>query len=375
MATLIIVMSVMNGFRTELLTRIIGMRGHVMVYGIQAPINDYQNMVDLVQKIPGVEIAYPMIDRQAIISFRSQARGVSVYGITQSDLQHRTLISSNIKVGSIDNFEGDSVFIGRRMADSMHINAGDRLVMLIPEGNATAFGTLPKQKSFHVKGIFEIGMHEFDKNIVFMPMPIAQTLFKLPGQVSHLEVFSTHPELAGHLAHTIQQTVGNGVRVLDWQHGDSHIFQAVQVERNVMFLILTLIILIASFNIISSLIMLVKDKTRDIAILRTMGASRRSMMRIFFLTGAAIGFIGTMVGVILGLGFAFNIESIRQFLQGLTGTELFNAEIYFLSQLPVKIDWHEVMTVISMALSLSFLATIYPAWRAARLDPVEALRF
>ncbi len=374
-ATLIIVMSVMNGFREELLTRIIGMRGHIVVHGIQAPIKDYKPMTDLVRQIPGVEAAYSVVERQAIITFKSQARGVSVHGIDQADLKQRSIIATNIKAGSLEDFKEDSLLIGSRLAEQMHLCVGDKLIMLTPEGNVTAFGTVPRQKSFIIKGVFEVGMHDYDKNVVFMPLDTSQSLFKLPDQISHIEIFSKHLELASQLTYVVQKTLGNHVQALDWQHGDNQIFHAVQVERNVMFLILTLIILIASFNIVSSLIMLVKDKTKDIAILRTMGAGRYSMMRIFFLTGATIGVVGTLSGVALGLCFSLNIESIRQFLQGLTGTELFSEEIYFLSQLPAKVDWSEVVTVIVMALFLAFLATLYPAWRAAKLDPVEALRF
>lgn len=374
-AILIIVMSVMNGFRQELLTRIIGMRGHILVHGIEAPIAGYQPVIDLVRKVPGVESAFPVLERQAIMTFRGQARGVSIHAMDLTELRKRSMITESIKAGTLDDFEGDGLLIGSRLAEFMHLKVGDRIVMITPEGNVTAFGTVPRQKSFIIKGVFQVGMHDYDKNVVFMPLSTAQNLFKLPDQISHIEIFSTHIELAPQLAYVVQQTLGNHVQVLDWQHGDSQIFHAVQVERNVMFLILTLIILIASFNIISSLIMLVKDKTRDIAILRTMGASQGSMMRIFFLTGATIGAVGTLMGVVLGLSFSLNIESIRQFLQGLSGTELFSEEIYFLAQLPAKVDPGEVCAVVGMSLLLSFLATLYPAWRAARLDPVEALRF
>jgi lipoprotein-releasing system permease protein len=374
-AVLIIVMSVMNGFRQELLTRIIGMRGHVLVHGIESPIANYQPVIDLVRKVPGVESAFPVLERQAIMTFRGQARGVSIHAMDLSELSKRSLIAENIKAGSMNDFQGDSLLIGSRLAEFMHLKVGDRIVMITPEGNVTAFGTVPRQKSFVIKGIFQVGMHDYDKNVVFMPLVTSQHLFKLPDQISHIEIFSTHVELASQLAYVIQQTLGNHVQVLDWQHGDSQIFHAVQVERNVMFLILALIILIASFNIVSSLIMLVKDKTRDIAILRTMGASRGSMMGVFFLTGATIGTVGTLIGVGLGLGFSLNIEIIRQFLQSLSGTDLFSEEIYFLTQLPAKVDWAEVGGVVAMSLFLSFLATLYPAWRAARLDPVEALRF
>jgi len=373
-AILIIVMSVMNGFRQELLTRIIGMRGHILVQGVHAPLDHYKPTLDLIRQVPGVENAFPVLERQAIITFQGQARGVSIHAMDLLELRKRSLIADNIKAGSLDDFQGDGLLVGSRFAEFMHLKVGDRIVMITPDGTITAFGTVPRQKSFIVKGIFQVGMNDYDKNVVFMPLLTAQNLFKLPDQISHIEVFSSHIDLTSHLTYVIQKALGNQIQATDWQHGDSQIFHAVQIERNVMFLILTLIILIAAFNIISSLIMLVKDKTRDIGILRTMGASRGSLMRIFFLTGASIGTVGTMIGVGLGLSFALNIEKIRRFLERLTGGDLFNEEIYFLSQLPAKVDWSEVALVIAMALTLSFLATIYPAWRAAKLDPVEALR-
>ncbi len=378
-ATLIIVMSVMNGFRQELFGKIVGMRGHLMIQGQKAPLKDAGTIVEFIKPIPGVDTAYPLIERQAILLFHSQARGIVVQGITATDLQQKNLISQNIKHGDLTTFQEDAALIGQRLAEQWHLKVGDCVVMMVPEGTATAFGTLPRQKSFHVQGIFEVGMHDYDKNIIFIPLETAQQLFKLPNQVSQIEIFVSHPETSLHLARMMQKVFEEKwpeqLKTLDWQHSDAQIFHAVQVERNVMFLILTLIIVIAAFNIISSLIMLVKDKTRDIAILRTLGASRGALLRIFLLTGSTIGCMGTLTGVILGLSFSLNIEKIRHFLQGFLGTDLFNAEIYFLSQLPAKVDPKEVILIIFMALGLSFLATLYPSWRAARLDPVEALRF
>lgn len=374
-ATLIIVMSVMNGFRQELLKTMVGMRGHVLINHIDGPAEGTCAAVDRVRQHPLVEGAFPMLERQAVLNVRSQARGVMIHGIDPIDLSARPSVANSLKAGDLDHFRDDSVLIGKRLSELMFLNVGDRITLISPEGNATAFGTLPRQKAFTIVGIFEVGMNEFDKNILFMPLTAAQNFFKAPGHISHMEVFAKDPTHTARIVHDLRDQLGPQVNVLDWQHSDAGIFHAVQVERNVMFLILTLIILIAAFNIISSLIMLVKDKTRDIAIMRTMGATQRSMMGIFVLTGAAIGFVGTCMGIMLGLSFALNIESIRQWLQGFTGTDLFSAEIYFLSKLPAQVDWNEVTLVAAMAFGLSFMATLYPAWRAARLDPVEALRF
>lgn len=377
-ATLIIVMSVMNGFKEELFNRIAGMRGHLLVQGVSTPIKDYDQVVHIIRQIPGIERCYPLIERQAILMHKSQARGVMIQALSEADLQQKKTISENIKYGALKDFKEDAVLVGVRLAEQLHLKVGDRLLIMIPEGAATAFGTLPKQKSLRVQGIFEVGMHDYDKNIMFMPLSTAQQLFKLNDQISQIEIFISHPEIAPYLARTLNQVLDQNcpgeLNAVDWQHSDSQIFHAVQVERNVMFIILTLIIIIAAFNIISSLIMLVKDKTRDIAILRTMGASRGSLLGIFLLTGSTIGTVGTLVGIILGLSFSLNIEKIRQFLQSLIGTDLFSAEIYFLSQLPAKVNFTEVFLIVGMALLLSFLATLYPAWRAAKLDPVEALR-
>lgn len=375
-ATLIIVMAVMNGFRAELLGKLIGTRGHMVVHGTSAPLSDKADLVNKIKEISKVSAVYPMIEKQAIITFQSQARGVGIHAMRLEDIKQREIIVNNIISGSIDNFnKQDYIMIGSRLASALHIRIGDKISLMTPNGNQTAFGSMPKQKSFYVGAIFELGMHDFDKNFIFISLQNAQDFFNCAGKLTHLEVFSKKIEEVEQATALIQNILPENIQVLDWQHSDSNIFQAVQVEKNVMFIILTMIILIAAFNIISSLIMLVKDKIKDIAILRTFGASKNSILKIFFLTGAYIGVFGTIFGVFLGLLFALNIENIRQFLQKFLGVELFNAEIYFLSRLPAKVIWSEVGIVAAIALFLSFLATFYPAYRASRLDPVEALRF
>jgi lipoprotein-releasing system permease protein len=306
----------------------------------------------------------------------SQASGAVVRGVRRDDLAQRAVIANNIKMGSLDAFQGDNaVLIGTRMAQRLGLMVGDSITLISPKGNVTAFGTVPRLRAYRIAGIFEVGMFEYDNSFIYMPMEAAQTFFQLTEAVSMLEVTLTDPYLVNSLRPEIGKVVGQGGRLLDWQQINSSFFTAIQVERNVMFLILTLIILVAAFNVISGMIMLVKDKGQDIAILRTMGATRGMIMRIFFLSGASVGVFGTLFGFVLGLVFCDNIESIRQFIQHLTGTNLFSAEIYFLSQLPAVVDPGEVATVVIMSLTLSVLATIYPSWRAARLDPVEALRY
>ncbi len=376
-AALIIVMAVMNGFRQELLSRILGVNGHLTIYGVSKPIEDYEALTDQLAGLPGVRVVTPQVQGQVMIVARGAASGGLVRGMRPADLKARELIAGNITAGDLGAFteDGEAVLIGSRMAQKLGLKVGDNLTLVSPQGTTTVMGTVPRMKSYSIAALFEVGMYEYDSSFVYMPLAAAQLFFRLPAQVNGIEIFADDPDQVRDLRWRVIQELGPGYRTLDWQQSNSSFFNAIQVERNVMFLILTLIMLVAALNIVSSLIMLVKDKGRDIAVLRTMGATRGMVMRIFLLSGASVGLIGTIAGFGLGVAFCLNIQTIQSWLERLTGTDLWNAEIRFLTRIPAVIDWTEVATVLAMALGLSFAATIYPAWRAARLDPVEALRY
>ncbi|HXQ50476.1 MAG TPA: lipoprotein-releasing ABC transporter permease subunit [Stellaceae bacterium] len=374
-ATLIIVMAVMNGFRAELLGRILGFNGHINVYATQGPLNDYGALAQRVAKLPGVLSARPLVEGQVMATARGGGTGALVRGLSAEDLTSQPLLAKSVDASVLAAFKDDAVIVGSRLAFRLGLKAGDAITLISPQGSATAFGTVPRIKSYTVAGTFNVGMYEFDNGVVFMPLPAAQTFFNLGEGVSSLELMVADPDKVKDYDREIFQVLGGQVRIFDWQQSNLSFFNAVEVERNVMFLILTLIIVVAAFNIISSMIMLVKDKGRDIAILRTMGATRGMILRIFMLSGASVGVVGTVAGFAMGVAFAANIQAIREFIQSIIGTDLFAAEIYFLTQVPARIDPSEVATVLAIAFGLSFLATIYPSWRAARLDPVEALRY
>ncbi|MBM08603.1 MAG: lipoprotein-releasing system transmembrane subunit LolC [Magnetovibrio sp.] len=375
-ATLIIVMAVMNGFREELLTRILGLNGHLSVYASQGYLSQFDKLATTLKSVKGVVSVTPMIEGQVMVSTSRASTGAIVRGLRTSDLLKKEIIAKNIVSGELKHVKDpNSVLIGHRMAAKLGVNIGDKITLISPKGATTAFGTMPRLKAYRVAATFDIGMFEYDSGFVFMPLSAAQLYFRTKKAVTNLEVFTYDPSQAPELSETIVLALNGEVKVHDWQQANSSFFNAIQVERNVMFLILTLIILVAAFNIISSMIMLVKDKGRDIAILRTMGATRGMIMRIFFIAGASIGTIGTLAGFTLGLSFANNIEIIRQWIQNLTGTELFAAEIYFLSKLPAVVDPGEVVAVVIMGLTLSLAATVYPSWRAAHIDPADALRY
>jgi len=376
-ATLIIVMSVMNGFRAELLDRILGLNGHMGVYSLtNQPLRDFDRIATEIKKLDGVTRVIPTVEGQVLVSRNRVAAGAIVRGVRPSDIRARKIIADNIRAGTLDNFKGrSSVIIGTRMARKFGVGPGDTVRLVSPQSNATAFGSVPRSKEYRIAALFEVGMFEYDSGFVFMPLDAAQIYFQSKEAVTNIEVFLDNPDRVNTIRAEILRAAGQALRLVDWQQANASFFNAIKVERNVMFLILTLIILVAAFNIISGMIMMVKDKGRDIAILRTMGATRGMVMRIFLLAGASVGIIGTAAGFALGVAFAGNIETIRQWIQSLTGAELFAAEIYFLSQLPSVVETGDVLSVVGMSLGLSFLATLYPAWRAARLDPVEALRY
>ncbi|MEZ5648309.1 MAG: lipoprotein-releasing ABC transporter permease subunit [Alphaproteobacteria bacterium] len=375
-ATLIVVMSVMNGFRAELLSRILGLNGHISIIAPNQAFTHYDQVAEQIRRQPGVIAVTPLAEGQALVIVGGRASGVVVRGMRTQDLAQRQILARNIKAGDLRNVtNGDVIIIGARMAQRLKVGIGDTLTLISPKLAETALGVIPRLKQFTIGAVFEIGMYEYDDSFVFMPLETAQAFLEMENDVSYIEVMINDLEKIEKISRDIFIALDGKYTVRDWQRVNQTFFTAIQVERNVMFLILTLMILVAAFNIISSLIMLVKDKSRDIAILRTMGASRRMVMSIFLLAGSSIGVLGTCIGTGLGVAFALNIESIRQTIQSLTRVELFSAEIYFLSKLPAILRLEDVGLVVSIAIGLSILATLYPSWRAARIDPIEALRY
>jgi len=375
-ATLIIVMAVMNGFRQELLSKILGLNGHLLIQPLESPLTDYAAVADRVSKVDGIYLAAPLVEGQALASSPFNASGVVVRGMLGADVAKLSQISNNIKQGTLDGFDnGQGLAIGVRLAEQLSVRAGDNITLVSPRGAVTPMGTTPRIKAYKIAAVFEIGMSEYDSAFVFMPLSEAQAYFNRAGDVTAIEIYTDDPDHIDRFRQSVTDAAARPIYMIDWRQRNATFFNALQVERNVMFLILTLIVLVAALNIVSGLIMLVKDKGSDIAILRTMGATQGAMMRVFLITGASIGVVGTFVGFLLGTIVCLNIEEIRRFLSWLTNTQLFPPELYFLSKLPADMNLRETLAVLVMALGLSLLATLYPSWRAARLDPVEALRY
>ena len=375
-ATLIVVLSVMNGFRGELLNKIVGINGHIFIAPIDSMLRDYADVAARVATVPGVRRAIPMVEGQAFASSQYNGSGVLVRGVREEDIKRIDSIAGNLRQGTIEGFDSSGgIAIGRRLAESLSLQVGDTMSLISPRGAATPFGTAPRVKGYPVVAIFEIGMSEFDATFAYLPLQEAQAYFNRDGDVTVIEVFLDNADRVDDARWRIEQAADRPVVLTDWRQRNRTFFAALEVERNVMFLILTLIVIVAALNIISGLIMLVKDKSNDIAILRTMGATRGAIMRVFLITGASIGIVGTLAGFLLGLLIAMNVQAIQDFLSGLSNTQLWDPTLRFLTQIPSDVNPGEVLSVLAMAMGLSLLATLYPSWRAAKLDPVEALRY
>jgi lipoprotein-releasing system permease protein len=375
-ATLIIVMAVMNGFRQQLFDKMLGLNGHVVVHSLGPQFSNYDQVAKRIDAVPGVRYALPLVEGQVMMTTPSGQTGALVRGLREADLEKLKAVSANIRFGTLKGFDkSGGIALGSGLANDLNVKIGDYVSLISPRGPATVLGTAPRVKRYKVVAIFEIGMSEYDSSIAFLSLREAQLYFDYPHSVTVLEVKLDSPDDVGRLGPKILDAGGPTIYISDWRQRNATFFNALNVERNVMFLILTLIVLVAALNIISGMIMLVKDKSSDIAILRTMGASRAAVMRIFFITGASIGIVGTLAGLIIGVLVCKNIDQIRQFIGWLTDTQLFSPELYYLSKMPADMDSGETVSVVVMALTLSVLATLYPSWKASRLDPVEALRY
>lgn len=375
-ATLIVVMAVMTGFRADLLDRIVGVNGHARIESRFASRTDMDATVAELRTLSGIVSARPMIDGQIMASIGNNVRGMVLRGFPIADLEQLPALQGKVRAGQLGDLAGEAtIAIGARLAEIHGLMVGDTLTLISPQGVVTPFGSAPNVENFTIKAIFEIGLSDYDMNIAFTNYDTLATFLARPAQTGVIEFDIADADDIDRMSGLVREMLGDGFRVFDWKSSNSTLAGALEVERNVMFLILTLILLVAALNIVSGMVMLVRDKGHDIAILRAMGATRGAVMRIFFITGAAIGVAGTTLGVASGIIFCIYIEEIRQFLIWLTGAELFPAQIYFLDKMPATIVLQDVLSVVIMALGLSFLSTLYPAWRAARLDPVEALRY
>jgi lipoprotein-releasing system permease protein len=376
-AALIIVMSVMNGFRAELFDKIVGLNGHAVVQGYGGRLDNWQDIVRQARATPGVTEAVPLIDQPLMASYSGRVEGVLVRGMQRGDILKNATLQGKVSSGSLAALQPGSnrVAIGARLAEALGASVGGEISLISPEGRTTPFGTVPRIVSYNVAAIFEVGVYDYDKAFVIMPIEDAQTLLMLGDAVGMVEVQTADADRVEEILAPLAGAVSGKAVIADWRTLNSSLFEALQVERVAMFVVLSIIILVAVFNILSSLIMLVRAKTRDIAILRTMGATRRAMLKVFLTVGVTIGALGIVTGLILGAIFLFFRQSVVNFVQLVTGQNLWDPQIRFLTDLPSKTDPFEVLAIVVMALVFSFLATLYPAWKAASTDPVQVLRY
>ena len=374
-ATLIVVTSVMNGFHRELMDKIMGVNGHAFIQGVETPLTDWDEVSEKIARISGVTLAIPMVEGAAGISTQFGQSGVLARGVREKDLVRLPGIAGNVRDGALTGFDSaGGVAIGMRLAETLGVRVGDKVSLLIAKGAQTPFGVAPRIKAYNVVAIFSIGMSEFDNVFVYMPLAEAQAFFNKDKEATVIEAFVDDPDRMDAFRLALDKAVTRPLIVTDWRQRNRTFFETLQVEKNILFIILSLIVIVAAFNIVSGLTMLVKDKTQDIAILRTIGATRGAVLRIFMIIGASIGVTGALAGFGLGLLLAKNLDAIRLFLNKALDANLFPAEFYFLSRLPAIVDPREVGVIVGMTLLIAILASIYPAWKAAALDPIEALR-
>ena len=375
-ATLIVVMSVMNGYHKIFLNNILGIQGHLVAVNTTGKFSDYDSYAEEISKIQGVKFVAPIVIAQSMAVKDSYSSGVIVRGISADKLEQKPLVKNSVKPNVLNEFKkGEGVIVGIDLARTLRIKAGDEVKIITTDTNSTVFGSIPRIKTFRVAGTFDVGLYQHNSTTIFMPLDQAQQLYRYGDTVTEVEIMTTDPENMDRLKNAIKNVSGNHITLVDWRKAQDKWLNALAVERNVMFLILTLIILVAVFNIVSSLIMLVKEKSRGIAILRTIGTPRTSILKIFMICGSMLGFIGTFIGAVLGISFALNIENIRRFLESLTGTSLFDPVIYFLTKIPSDLDIVSVIFVVLLSLFFSVISTIYPALRASSLKPTEVLRY